>query len=276
VDGTGNISTDASQNVPEGLAKELSAVNETDAASPPSLGFQEFLQKEKPSSLIEYQNLIVGSRSFWYLCKYELAIMLLANLNGAAGLVLRRMLYKSIFKELGKGTVIGTGVTLRQPGKIAVGRSCIIDDHVGLAVRGSQDSEIRLTRKVLVCRSTILNARDGVLEIGDQVSIGSCCRISAYKGTIRIGKYSMIGAYSYIGVGNHKIERKDVPMALQDYETCGGITIEEDVWIGARALISDGVTIGRGSIIGAASYVNKDIPEYSVAYGCPAKVVRKR
>jgi galactoside O-acetyltransferase len=52
--------------------------------------------------------------------------------------------------------------------------------------------------------------------------------------------------------------------------------IEDDVWVGMRVVISAGVTIGKGSIIGAGSVVMEDIPEYSIAYGTPCKVVRAR
>jgi Acetyltransferase (isoleucine patch superfamily) len=54
------------------------------------------------------------------------------------------------------------------------------------------------------------------------------------------------------------------------------IVIEDDVWIGANATILPGVKVGRGSVIGAGSVVNKDIPEYSLAVGVPAKVIRNR
>ena len=54
------------------------------------------------------------------------------------------------------------------------------------------------------------------------------------------------------------------------------IVIEDDVWIGRRVIILPGVTIGRGSVIGAGAVVAKDIPPYSVAVGNPCKVVRNR
>ena len=55
-----------------------------------------------------------------------------------------------------------------------------------------------------------------------------------------------------------------------------GIKIMNDVWIGTGVRILDGVTIGRGSVIGAGSVVTKSIPDYSVAVGAPAKVIKKR
>jgi maltose O-acetyltransferase len=55
-----------------------------------------------------------------------------------------------------------------------------------------------------------------------------------------------------------------------------GIVIEDDVWVGSRAILTDGVTIGRGSIIGAGSVVTKSVPPYSIVAGVPAKVIRYR
>jgi serine acetyltransferase len=56
----------------------------------------------------------------------------------------------------------------------------------------------------------------------------------------------------------------------------GPVVIEEDVWIGSNTVILPGVTVGRGSIIGAGSIVTKDIPRYSIAFGNPAIVHSKR
>lgn len=70
-------------------------------------------------------------------------------------------------------------------------------------------------------------------------------------------------------------ERTDIPIRDQGHEA-GSIIIEDDVWIGANATILKGVTIGHGAVIGAASVVTSDIPEYAVAVGNPAKVKKYR
>lgn len=93
---------------------------------------------------------------------------------------------------------------------------------------------------------------------------------------MRIGEYVQIAAFCYVGGTDHRTARVDIPMALQGLDARGGVTIEDDVWVGSHTLVKDGVTIGRGSIIGAFSLVNRDIPPYSVAYGCPARVRKHR
>lgn len=56
----------------------------------------------------------------------------------------------------------------------------------------------------------------------------------------------------------------------------GAATVGDGTWIGASATILDGISIGRGCVIGAGSLVTKDIPDYGIAVGTPAKVIRFR
>lgn len=74
---------------------------------------------------------------------------------------------------------------------------------------------------------------------------------------------------------NHNYENPDIPIKDQGYYEAD-IIVEDDVWIGANSIITAGVRIGKGAVIGAGSVVTKDIPEYSIAAGCPAKVLKKR
>ena len=107
-------------------------------------------------------------------------------------------------------------------------------------------------------------------------SIGSHCRIGLMNAELSLCQYVIIGAYSYIGGGNHSIADLNRPMVLQKFVSKGGVIIEDDVWIGAHVVVLDGVKIGKGSVIGAHSLVLKDIPDYSIAFGVPAKLHGKR
>ncbi len=208
--------------------------------------------------------------------RYEFLTWWLAYRPGCAGLFLRRIFYRGLFRSMGKGAIIGVGVSLRQPGKMSLGRDCVIEDLAHLGVRGSDDAAIRLHPHVIIGRGAILNARNGEIEIGEHSSIGGLARIACTDGKVTIGRHVLVAGYSYIGCCGHKIDRLDVPMMLQGSDTKGGVTIGDDVWIGAGAIVLDGVTIGKGSVIGAASLVTRDIPDYSVAFGSPAEVKRKR
>jgi acetyltransferase-like isoleucine patch superfamily enzyme len=68
----------------------------------------------------------------------------------------------------------------------------------------------------------------------------------------------------------------DKPMNIQPLQTKGGITIDDDVWLGFGVVVLDGVRIGRGAVIGAGSVVTKDVPEGAIAAGIPARVIKMR
>lgn len=117
------------------------------------------------------------------------------------------------------------------------------------------------------------------MSFGDNVFIGRNVTISASqsgRSPIRIGNDVMIAQRCMIIGGNHGMQRTDIPMNSQGEGRQGAIEIGDDVWIGAGTIILSPVTIGRGSVIGAGSVVTKAIPEYSVAVGNPARVIKSR
>jgi acetyltransferase-like isoleucine patch superfamily enzyme len=75
--------------------------------------------------------------------------------------------------------------------------------------------------------------------------------------------------------GNHTFARRDVPIRAQPTVE-EPIVIEEDVWLGASAIVLGGVTVGRGCVVGAGSVVTRDLAPYSIARGVPAQVVGVR
>ena len=111
------------------------------------------------------------------------------------------------------------------------------------------------------------------VELGNNSGIG----INAHlDGKVIIGNDVMMGPGVCIFVRNHKFDRTDIPMNLQGATEERPVVIENDVWIGARAIILPGIKIGNGSIIGAGSVVTKDVPEFTIVAGNPAKVVKTR
>lgn len=91
-----------------------------------------------------------------------------------------------------------------------------------------------------------------------------------------IGENVMMGPEVLIYTQNHRMDDPDVPMRTQGMREIKPVFIEDDVWVGARVCILPGVTIGKGSVIGACAVVARDIPPYSVAVGNPARVVKTR
>ena len=111
------------------------------------------------------------------------------------------------------------------------------------------------------------------LEIGDYSGLGLNARLDGPE--IVIGNNVLMGPDVMILTGIHKHDDITIPIQAQGIETAP-VIIEDDVWIGTRAILLPGIRIGRSSIIGAGAVVAKDVPPFSIAVGNPAKIVRKR
>ena len=105
------------------------------------------------------------------------------------------------------------------------------------------------------------------VRIGDGVFINSNCLMMA-RGGIEIGDGAMIAANVQLISNNH--DPYDLNVLL-----CKKVTIKEGAWIGAGSTILPGVTVGKHAVVGAGSVVTKDVPDYSVAVGNPAKVIKQ-
>jgi acetyltransferase-like isoleucine patch superfamily enzyme len=139
---------------------------------------------------------------------------------------------------------------------------------------GSFGGGIRISDRVVLSDGVILATYGGMIEIEANVYVGPYCVVYGHGGTI-IGRNTMIGAHTVIVPANHGFMRTDVPMNAQPL-TKKGITIGQDVWIGAGCRILDGVRIGSGAVVGAGSVVTSTIEAYSMALGSPARSVRSR
>ena len=219
----------------------------------------------------QYAALTLGNTELAKLLQYELIILLCGNLPGALGLYLRSKLYPSILGNVGKNVVFGQGLTLRHPHKIHIGSNVIIDDNCVLDAKGEDNTGITIGDQVFVGRNTILYCKNGDIEIQSKVNVGANCEIYSKKRLV-IGKGTMIAAYNYIMNGGRYKYQSDIPLAEQSSYSNSPTLIGENCWLGAKAVILDGVSIGDDAVIGAGSIVTKDIPKQAIAMGVPAKV----
>ena len=113
-----------------------------------------------------------------------------------------------------------------------------------------------------------------ILCIGNHVSIGMNATISAAKQVI-IEDYVFTARNVYISDHGHEYQGVDNPIALQGISECHPVTIGAGTWLGQNAIILPGTRIGRHCVIGANAVVNSEIPEFSVAAGIPAKVIKR-
>ena len=107
------------------------------------------------------------------------------------------------------------------------------------------------------------------LTLHDRACLGD--RANAYSlGEIEIGARATVAQEAYLSAGTHDFDRPEMPLVA------GTIKIGEDAFVGARAFVLPGVTIGARSVIGACSVVTEDVPEDVVAAGNPCRVIKSR
>jgi maltose O-acetyltransferase len=109
------------------------------------------------------------------------------------------------------------------------------------------------------------------LHVGDDVSIAAFVHVRAVAG-VHMGNRVMVASHVAISTVTHDYAS---PQMWKSAIT-SPIRIEDDVWIGAHAVILPGITIGRGAVIGAGSVVTKDVPPFAIVTGVPARVQHYR
>lgn len=210
------------------------------------------------------------------------------------GRKIRRWGFGALLGKLGRIADLGMGLKLVGPSRIFLDDEVFIDQDVSL-VAWQPTSRIYLRSQVRLNRNVSLYAQGGTIELGDRVTLDDGVHLQALGGQITLGKRTYLGPYvcmagpgnitignncliashSSLYANNHVFSDPDTIIDEQGVTT-EGIVIEDDCWLGTGVRVLDGVTIGRGSVIGAGAVVTKDIPPYAIAVGVPARVVAKR
>ena len=237
---------------------------------------QKALLDEEKSAFKKYRDLFVGKEGFFPFVKYECIVFLFSWVPGALGIFLRRIFYRFLFREVGKGVALGRNLTIRHPHKISIGDRSFIDDYAVLDAKGEKNPGISIGQNVIVGRNTILSCKGGSIRLEDYANISANCSLLS-ETKIVVGRYTFLAGHCYlVAGGNHSFSKTDIPIMFQPSLTKGGIAIGEDCWLGASVTVLDGVTLGKGSIIGAGAVVLDSLLEYSVAVGNPAKKIKDR
>ena len=177
-------------------------------------------------------------------------------------------------QELGRDCDINKGVSLQFPDRIRIGSCCRIGRNAALRANTETRPGIVLGDGALIQDAVVINANRGHVRLGERSWLGPFCLVYG-NGGVEIGANVLIAAHSTINTVSHSIERCDIPINDQPVLT-GPVIIEDDVWIGLNAVVLQGVTIGRGCVIGAGAVVTRSIPPWSIALGVPARVVGRR
>jgi len=158
--------------------------------------------------------------------------------------------------------------------KLNIGRNTYVSKSAQIIGRAN----VKIGKNSMLSDFSWINVNyrnDGIsLIIGNNCFIGERNFFTVGE-KITIGDFFISGVdCCFLGAG-HKYSNPMVPYLLAEVEINKTITIEDNVWIGAQVVVIGNVNIGRGSIIGAGSLVNMDIPPFSIAFGRPAKLVKR-
>lgn len=133
---------------------------------------------------------------------------------------------------------------------------------------------------ITIASRTVVHPGALLLPYGGSIRIGEDCSVNPYTvlyghGGLRIGNGVRIATHCVVIPANHRFDDPEIPIRSQG-ESRLGVTIGDDVWIGAHVTVLDGVEVGSSSVIAAGAVVSRDVPAGSVVAGVPAKVVRSR
>jgi acetyltransferase-like isoleucine patch superfamily enzyme len=136
-------------------------------------------------------------------------------------------------------------------GRLEVGEHTLFEPNVWITAPG--DARVRI-------------GSDSFLNIGVMV---------AAHELVEIGDHCMFANGCFITDANHRYDDPDKPVPWQGFSSKGPTRVEDNVWCGAHVVITSGVTVGERCVIGANSVVTQNLPPFSVAFGAPARVVKK-
>ena len=190
-----------------------------------------------------------------------------------------RGIYLKIFLNKSQGFVfLGRHTLIRHCKNIRLGKSVFIGDNV--EINALSKGGVYIGNNVTIKKGCTIDCTGVLNNIGDSLYIGDNVGISQnvfiqVRGSVVIDNDVIIGPGVSIFSENHVYDDLLLPIRKQGVSRLG-VVIEEGTWIGARSIILDGVKIGRNSIIAAGSVVTKDVDEFSLVGGVPAKFIKSR
>ena len=193
-------------------------------------------------------------------------------------MIIRGLVIKPFLRKA-KGIIfVGKKTDIKSKRKITFLGSATIEDYVKIDAMSKKG--IKIGNNFSIGRNSIIECTGVIRELGEELIIEENVGIAAnafiaVRGKVIIRKNTIIGPGVSIHAENHKFEDINTPIRLQGASR-KGIEIGEDCWIGSKVVILDGVKIGNHAIIAAGAVITKDIPDYAIVGGVPAKVIKMR
>jgi len=145
--------------------------------------------------------------------------------------------------------VHGNVLEALREGRLEIGAGALLEPGVWITAPGSA--------RVTIGAGTFLNM--GVMLAAQEL--------------VEIGEHCMLANGCFVSDASHRFDDPDKPITWQGFQSKGPTRIGDNCWLGANVVVTSGVRIGRRSVIGANSVVTRDVPQFSIAAGVPAKVV---
>ena len=166
------------------------------------------------------------------------------------------LLIAGAFAHFGKRTVLSTPTRLSGEKRISIGDAVFVG--AGSWLQALPDGENRSV----------------AIAIGSGTSIAGACVISAVR-QVTLEESVLLARNVYISDHTHKNSIAGEPVLSQGLDRIKPVLIKRGAWLGQNVVVCPGVTIGSGSVIGANSVVRESIPDFCVAAGAPARVVKQ-
>ena len=158
---------------------------------------------------------------------------------------------------------------------LRMGANILIGDRV-VIYQAEKGGPVEMGDQVHILRDAIIETGfGGYLTIGSGSTVNPRCQLNAYVAPIQIGRGVQLAPNCALYSYDHGFAPGE-SIREQPLQTRGGITIDDDVWLGVGVIVLSGVHIGKGSVIGAGSIVTHDIPDEAIAVGSPARVIKMR
>ena len=212
--------------------------------------------------------------SLWRYILEQVISALFGWVPSIIGVGLRGVMYRLILKMNG-WAAIERGVRLCYADRIQLDHGAYLDQGVYLH---ACPQGITIGANTIVMHGAILhvynfrNLPHAFIHVGHDSLIGEYTVIRG-QGGVTIGDRVYTSPFTQIIAVNHVFDDPDKPFVDQGI-TAEGILIDDDVWIGASAVITDGVKIGKGAVVAAGAVVTKDVPPHTVVAGVPARPIR--
>ncbi|MDY6901089.1 MAG: acyltransferase [Cyanobacteriota bacterium] len=191
------------------------------------------------------------------------------------GKKIRNIVYRILLGRIGNSVNIQHFVELIGTPSIEIGNQVSLLKGVQINALGHSNNKVYIKDRVRLERGVdIRSLYNTHIIIDENAYIGPYVIITG-TGDIKIGKNCLIAPHCGIFANSHIFTDPTRTIEEQGV-TSKGIVIEDDCWLGHNVTVLDGVKIGKGSIIGAGSVVNQNIPPFSIAVGTPARIIRNR